>query len=429
MNRIPFPVDSWIEKTVDLPNGLRHVMVVDSAADDPVTPLYLTGSGGWVNAYLVNVMSALVKPGDRVIDLGAFVGHFALAASAQGCEVLAVEANPALADMVRYSAELNAFDNLRVLHAAIGDTAGSVAFVSDGPWGQVHPRPYATHAADPRVTQVAQLTIDELVEALGWESLAFVKVDIEGSEMRALSGASGLLAAPNAPALLIESNISPLMEHGTEPRSLLKAIESFGYTLFRVMPEEIVPCGSDDFQVETVADYLALKGRTPSEFGISTRKPLSVAETAERILRESRSEHAAHRRSLAWQLQFARPDLLEHRDVQRALKELREDPDEEVRGAVFARVEPTEPEANPVLADGRWLAERVLREGAEAQLAVAHRLQGHRPDTALDPQVRPGPMAMQVARRLSGVGRRHPRMARLARRIIRLVARPMRLRP
>lgn len=179
-------------------------MVVDAASDDPLTRLYLTGDGVWLNAYLVRVMSAVVHPGDHVVDLGAFAGDFSLAAAAHGCEVLAVEANPNLAAMLTYSAELNHFSALRVVNAAVGDFAGTVEFLSNGPWGQVRAH---SQSGDARVTRVAQVTVDDLLAALSWRSVAFMKVDIEGSEMRALAGASDLLATPEAPALLIESNI------------------------------------------------------------------------------------------------------------------------------------------------------------------------------------------------------------------------------
>lgn len=425
MTETGFPVETWVVRQVELPNGLRHAMVVDAASEDPLTRLYLTGTGIWLNAYLVRVMSALIRPGDRVVDLGAFAGDFALAAAAHGCEVLAVEANPRLAEMVAYSAELNNFDRMRVVNAAVGDVAGSVEFMSNGPWGQVRSDP--THSGDPRFAQVDQVTLDDLLAALGWDSVAFLKIDIEGSEMRALAGASRLLAAPDAPALLIESNILPLMENGTEPRRLLEMIEGFGYTLYRVMPEEIVRCDSADFQAETVADYLALKERSLAHTGLVAREPLSVAETAVRVLSEARNEHEAHRCSIGWQLQFATPELLEHPDVRLALTELRSDPAEAVRAAVFAAVPRTETDPAAPAVDARWLTEHALRNSAEARIAVANRMKSRdEGGSAPEPLVWPGPLALSVARRLSMTASRHPKLARLARRLVRVSSRPAR---
>lgn len=154
--------------------------------------------------------------------------------------------------------------------------------------------------------------------------------------MNALAGASALLSRPDAPSLLFESNIAPLMENGTEPRLLLETVEGFGYSLYRIMPTEIVECRSDDFQAETVADYIALKGITLADVGLAAREPLTVSETASRILAEARHERVPHRQALAWQLQFAGSELIDHPTVLQALWELRDDPDLSVRGALEA---------------------------------------------------------------------------------------------
>ena len=81
-------VPTWRERTVQLPDGRTHAMLVDTAQTDGTTEMYLKGDGIWVNSYLVSVMFALTQSGARVLDLGGFVGEFALAAAAHGCEVV-----------------------------------------------------------------------------------------------------------------------------------------------------------------------------------------------------------------------------------------------------------------------------------------------------------------------------------------------------
>jgi FkbM family methyltransferase len=309
-------------------------MVVDATATDPLTQSYLLSPKIAANAYLVKLLLALTDPGDRVLDLGAFLGEFALAAATHGCDVVAVEANPPLAALVSASGRLNRFNNLRVVNAAIGERAGTVTFAPHGPWGQVRSDTNDVRSAgDVTVDQVA---VDELVESLGWESVDFVKLDVEGSEMNALAGAASLLGRPDAPSLLFESNIAPLMAKGTEPRRLLEAVEGFGYSLYRIMSQEIVECRSGDFQAETVADYIALKGLTLADVGLTARKPLTVSETAARILAEARHAQGLHRTVIAWQLQFASSELIDRPEVLQALWELRDDPDLSVRAALEA---------------------------------------------------------------------------------------------
>ncbi|HUP98988.1 MAG TPA: FkbM family methyltransferase [Aeromicrobium sp.] len=389
-----FAVDTWVEQTIVLPDGRKHRIVVDSAATDPVSTGYLTGEGIAVNGYLVHVMLALLSPGDRVLDLGAFAGEFALAAATYGCEVAAVEANPTLAAMVTASAQVNGYDALSVVNAAVGEASGTVGFVGRGPWGQVQEGEEGS--SDAGFVQVPQLTVDELVANLGWPSVDFVKLDVEGSEMRALAGASSLLSRPDAPALLFESNISPLMENDTEPRLLLEAVEDFGYALHRIMPREIIRCNASDFQPETVADYIALKGMSPSDAGLAARVPLSLAEVAERILSEARLPQVAHRRSIAWQLQFAVPQLVDRPDVQQAVRELQHDPDESVRATIAETL-------------GR--APELLVPATDADVLVP-----------VGADLLP-PMAVDLALWLSRTAERHPVLAALVGRAISLARR------
>lgn len=404
-----------------LPDGHTHAMLVDTAQTDGTTEMYLKGDGIWVNAYLVSVMFALTKPGARVLDLGGFVGEFALAAAARGCEVVTVEANPEQAEMLATSAELNHFDALRVVHAAVGDRTGKVSFESRGPYGQVSHGDDSAHSGDDVVTQ---LTVDSLVAALGWDTVDFVKIDIEGSESAALVGAAGLLNRADAPALLIECNTFVLRDLSPEPAALLRQVEEFGYTLYRVTPGGIWPWDATQFQPEVVCDYLALKGRSPEDAGLDVQAPLTAQEAAELISVEVGRKSFDHSIAMAWALQFAPPELLDHPLVSAAVASLLHDPAAEVRteAALIGRA-PSE-RSEPVLSarlheefDAAWAAERALRRCAEARLAITAELAGR--DVVEAPADVPGPRALAVARRISDLADRHPKAAGIARRIIR----------
>ncbi len=421
---------TWLERTVRLPDGRTHAMLVDTAQTDATTEMYLKGDGIWVNAYLVSVMFALTKPGARVLDLGGFVGEFALAAAAHGCEVVCVEANPEQAEMLATSAELNHFGALRVVHAAVGDRTGTVSFESRGPYGQVS---HGVGAADSDGDVVTQLTIDNLVAALGWDTVDFVKIDIEGSEAAALDGSAGLLGAADAPALLIECNTFVLRDISPEPAALLRQVEEFGYTLYRVTPGGIWPWDATQFQPEIVCDYLALKDQSPEDAGLEVKPPLTINEAAEFISVEVGRKSFDHRIAMAWTLQFAPRELLDHPLVTGAIASLQQDPAEEVRSqaALIGRAPRVTPGAALTVRlheefDGAWAAERALRKCAEARLAIAAGLPGRDTaheagrETLAEPADLPGPRAIAVARRISDLADRHPKAAGLARRFMRL---------
>ena len=415
---------TWLERTVRLPDGRTHAMLVDSSQTDSTTEMYLKGDGIWVNSYLVSVMFALTAPGDRVLDLGGFVGEIALAAAAHGCEVVSVEANPDQARMLAASAELNRFDSLRVIHAAVGDRPGSVSFASRGPYGQVSSAGVADDdEGSAGLDRVTQLTVDDLVAALGWDRVRFVKIDIEGSEAAALDGAAGLLAAPDAPALLIECNTFVLRDMSPDPGALLRQVEGFGYSLYRVTPFGIWPWDASQFQPEVVCDYLALKGPSPADVGIALKPALTLDEAAKLIAGEVSLGSFDHSIAVAWALQFAPAELLDHPDVTAAVARLRTDAAEEIR-AEAQLIGATRPstDGNPSAPlhqefDGAWAAERALRLSAESRLAIAAELRGREPQHSIE---LPGPRALALARRISAVADRHPVLANIARRVTRL---------
>jgi FkbM family methyltransferase len=417
---------AWLERTVVLPDHRTHVMLVDSTQTDGTTEMYLKGDGIWVNAYLVSVMFALTKRGSRVLDLGGFVGEFALAAAAHGCEVVSVEANPDQAQMLATSAELNGFAGLRVVHAAVGDRAGTVSFESRGPYGQVA---QGGDSADSGYDRVTQLTVDSLVAALGWDRVDFVKIDIEGSEAAALEGASRMVRAPDAPTLLIESNTFVLRGNSPDPAAMLRQVEAFGYTLYRVTPAGIWPWDATQFQPEVVCDYLAFKGGSPIDAGLEIEPPLTVDDAAGLIAGEVGRESFDHSIAMAWALQFAPPELLAHPDVQAAIKALRANAAEEVRAEADLIGSPRPAAALPAPSvhlhekfDDAWAAERALRQCAEGRLAIAAALANREPSAApsVEPVILPpGPRALALARRISNFADGHPKLASLARRIIR----------
>jgi FkbM family methyltransferase len=417
---------AWLERTVVLPDRRTHVMLVDSAQTDGTTEMYLKGDGIWVNAYLVSVMFALTTRGSRVLDLGGFVGEFALAAAARGCEVVSVEANPDQAQMLATSAELNGFAGLRVLHAAVGDRTGSVSFESRGPYGQVA---HGDDSTDSGYERVTQLTVDSLVAALGWDQVDFVKIDIEGSEAAALEGASRMLSAANAPTLLIECNTFVLRGLSPDPAALLRQVEAFGYTLYRVTPAGIWPWDACQFQPEVVCDYLALKGGSPVEAGLEIEPPLTLDEAAGLVAGEVGRESFDHSIAMAWALRFAPPQLLAHPEVQAAIKALQANPAEEIRAEadLIGKSRPEVATAGPSVHlyeefDDAWAAERALRQCAEARLAIAAALGDREPPEAPSTEplrLPPGPRALALARGISDFADRHPWLANIGRRLIR----------
>ncbi len=129
-----------------------------------------------------------LRPGATVFNLGAHHGVVALMLEREvrpNGLVLAVEGVPHNADVARKNAALNNAREMKVIHAAVTETAGAVDFslalngrVDDGKaeYGRV---------------RVPAVTVDDLAAAHGHPDLLFI--DVEGYEQRVLEGAAATL--------------------------------------------------------------------------------------------------------------------------------------------------------------------------------------------------------------------------------------------
>ena len=316
----------WTEHTVTVPGGLTFTVLLDPDTADPVSAAL--AAGHVLDPVLVGLMLRLVKAGDLVLDLGAHVGSFSLAAAAAGCRVVAVEASPANVALLRASAARNGFADLHVVHAAAADAPGTLEFCVRGPWGHV-----ATEAVDLPTTPVPAVTVDELLAELGLGPPAFVKIDIEGSEIPAIRGMAATLGGPAAPTLLYESNGHTLHLFGDSPTDLVGALHALGYTSLAIEPDRLVHVLPGRMQPQTIVDCLAVKSAVDVP-GWSVEGPLPFDERVGRTVADGRHPNPDHRAYVAHALAGADAEVLSHPAVVETLELLVADPIEAVRGAV-----------------------------------------------------------------------------------------------
>lgn len=137
-----------------------------------------------------------LKPGGVFIDAGANIGVFTVfGARRVGPEgtVIAIEMMPDTADRLRLHLRLNGLDNVRVVEAALSDGSGGEVTASVP--ARLFGRASIVGGADPgeewSEVKVRTVTLDEIADGLG--AIDVIKMDIEGAEEMALSGARATL--------------------------------------------------------------------------------------------------------------------------------------------------------------------------------------------------------------------------------------------
>lgn len=179
--------------------------------DDLITQ-FLDRYGEWA-PFETAIARTVVKPGDVIVDAGAFIGTFSISMlGAKPSKICAIDANPASFEVLHYNAAQLGGERIVALHGALGiwpghDGTPETPVYGKGNRGSATFIGGAADTAQPNTetpkTVVPPLTLPEVRAAYGDYALA--KLDLEGCELMALKGDHDYLASAK-PFLLIEAN-------------------------------------------------------------------------------------------------------------------------------------------------------------------------------------------------------------------------------
>jgi FkbM family methyltransferase len=190
------------------------------------------------------VLRNLIRPGMTVFEIGANVGFFTLLLShlvGDRGRVIAFEADPDLAQIVRDNIELNGFHRrTRVFAEAISDgAAGEVIFHralrhrGNGSLLPIEQTPHNPEGVRETIT-VPATSLDRICARLDRTVPHALKIDAEGAEPAILRGAAETLASPLLRILMLEFAPSFLKSAGEDPRAYLERIKRAGFRLHRI---------------------------------------------------------------------------------------------------------------------------------------------------------------------------------------------------
>ena len=155
--------------TLTVRDHIRYEIAVRPNDPDPIGQSIANGD---FSLLPYRPLFALMKPGCRVLDLGAHIGTFSLAAAAHGCEVVSVEASPWNVALLQASIDKNSFGKqIRVANVAVSDFSGTLNFIQAGPFGLV-----ANPALSDTTTTVPAVTGDDLLAQMGWDRVDLIKL-------------------------------------------------------------------------------------------------------------------------------------------------------------------------------------------------------------------------------------------------------------
>lgn len=186
---------------------------------------------GWVTAAVLSVL----RPGSRVIEVGANVGYYTMLMTAWlGTEghVTTLEANPRMAGLVRRSIRINGFgERVRLVAKAAMDRPGTVEFVTsrtDSGGGHVAMWEGGLQDGHQRF-EVPAVRLDDL----DCGAVDLIRLDAEGSEPFILRGAEGLLRANPQVVVCMEWSVEQMGRRTSVPE-FVAWLQGLGFSFWKI---------------------------------------------------------------------------------------------------------------------------------------------------------------------------------------------------
>lgn len=227
--RVTHFVERWVG-TPSRPLDARHITgyrITCDLRDSVQRALFYCGT---YEPQTTALISDALRSGDTFLDVGANVGHYTfLAAQRVGPtgQVVAIEASRSTAERLAADVERNGLRDVVTVHnVAAGDdisTSGLYAAADPAQIGMRHLDPGDSHSA---IEEVAVLPLDHLLPDLRPN---VVKMDIEGSELRALSGMSKMLSTDPPRLVVAEAQAHLLRRFGDSVEAMIRFMADHKY--------------------------------------------------------------------------------------------------------------------------------------------------------------------------------------------------------
>lgn len=186
----------------------------------------------------VKALPKLVGPGNTVLDIGAHYGQYTRVLSRLvGFQGRTFSFEPASSTFkgLRRTCKLLRLNNVTLIQSALSDTIGKAPLhtpiKSNGSYGIS----LAYLGVDTRRNFIKELvsiyTLDEFVKTNKISSIAFVKCDVEGAELKVFQGGQKTLEQFR-PKILCEVNRLHLARHQQTPEELEEFFKKIGYRFF-----------------------------------------------------------------------------------------------------------------------------------------------------------------------------------------------------
>jgi len=221
---------------------LPHGLTVELYPNGQIPELLFTSNFEWAD---INAVAAYLKPGMRVLDIGANVGLYSIIAGkivGPGGKVWAFEPSSETYELLIANLQLNHITCVEVLKLALSDVVTDSLVVKRDPGYRDGDR-YLSTRQNPNIQVAAQAddlgdtepvevtTLDHYFECKGTPRVDFMKVDVEGGEYGVFRGARQLLTLNRRIMLMFECTPQGCYVAGHKQEDVFYFLSELGFKL------------------------------------------------------------------------------------------------------------------------------------------------------------------------------------------------------
>lgn len=229
-NHYQYPPGSIRQTSV---NGIAYLLDIHNWNDWEV---YFHAQG-----QAIDKLISLCKTDDCVMDIGCNIGYVLMNMTSRigpGGRAYGFEPNPITYKKLVINLKLNAFPNISVTQAALGNMEGLVEpvnIVEDNLGRSI----VKITTNDKHDLTSPIFTLDSFCDRIKLNRLNIVKIDVEGYEQNVILG--GLKTIEKfRPILFIEISYENLVQQHSSPIEIIKLINQFGYSFVRASDNMVI---------------------------------------------------------------------------------------------------------------------------------------------------------------------------------------------
>jgi FkbM family methyltransferase len=212
----------------------------------------------------VRLLEKLVEPGMQILDVGANIGLYTMVLArlaGENGKVFAFEPEPHLFSVLCENCMANEAHNVTPFQCAAGDANGRATF-QRATFNSGDNRLGASKSG----TQSIEVEVARLDEVLPVRTVQFIKLDVQGHELAALTGMQEVLAASPNVRVLFEFWPAGLAAANASPELLFKFFHERDFRIYEVKHDRAVELEKPDSLVSRLGGKRytnLLASRTP----------------------------------------------------------------------------------------------------------------------------------------------------------------------